>query len=367
MPSNFVTQTYVENNFLRPSALLNGGFTHWQRGSSLNDTELTSFSSFCADQWRLTFPAGQQLTVQRATDFVTSNARTHFCLSLALTNATASLSTNTQFGLFQPIEGVYARQLLYTPVTFSGKVRTNRSGIYSAFISWVDTASSNYTYCVVPFTLQGTDAEESFSVTFPICPTTFTPQKGEAASLKVGILLAGNTTTTTGIYTTCPAAAETYAAAGQVNFFASASNTFSISQLVLNAGSLPAVYNLPSIADELDTLYRYVERVRLSSHIVNLNANTTSHVGSLMYGRKLTASPSFTFLQTDDAKSAIANSGAVFYVGGSTNFTLGTFATAARTTTTSSRFTFSTTTATPVGVDTGNINLDVLVMSNMTN
>lgn len=367
MPANFVTQTFVENNFLRPSVLLNGGFNHWQRGNSLNDSELTAYSNFCADQWRLTFPASQQLTVARATDSFTTNAKSHYCLSLSLSNVTSTLSANTQFGLFQPIEGIYARQLLYTPITFSGKIKTNCPGIYSAFISWVDTASSNYYYCAVPITLLGNNTEETFVAVFPPCPATFTPQKGEAASMKVGILLAGNKTSTSGIYTTCPAANETYTVSGQANFFASLTNTFQITQLVLGAGLQPKVYSLPSIDDELYSLTRYVERLRLSSHIVNLYSNTANHVGSLVYSRKLSSSPNFTFLQQDDTKSAIANSGAVFYVGGSTNFTLNTFAAAARTTATSSKFTFTTTATTPVGVDTGNINLDVLVFSNLTN
>lgn len=363
----FVTRAFLESNFLRHPVILNGGFNHWQRGNSLNDTELTTFSNFCADQWRLTFPASQQVTVQRANDFVTSNSLSHFCLQLSLSNATTVLSANTQFGLFQPIEGIYARELLYNPVTFSAKVQTNCPGTYSAFISWVDTASSNYVYCTVPITLLGNNTEETFTVNFPPCPSNFTPQKGEAASLKVGIILSGNTTTTSGIYSTCAAASETYAVAGQVNFYGSASNVFRISQVTLNVGSTPSVYVLPSLPDELDTLYRYIERLRLSSHIVNLYNNTSSHVGSLTYARKMTSSPSFIFTQTDDTKSTIANSGAVFYVGGSTNFTLGTFAAAARTSATSSRFNFSTTTTTPQNIDTGNINLDVLVFSNMVN
>ena len=365
MPANYITQVFAENNFLRSPILLNGGFSSWQRGSSLNDTELTSFSNYCADQWRLTFPASQQVTVARATDFVTSNSRTHHCLSLSLTNATASLSANTQFGLWQPIEGIFARQLLYTPVTFSGKVQTNCPGTYSAFISWVDTASSNYYYCTVPITLAGLGAEETFTAVFPPCPTTFTPQKGEAVSMKVGLILAGNTTTTSGIYVTCPTTTETYAVTGQANFYNSASNTFKISQVTLNAGSTPRIYSLPSINEELLSIQRYIERLRLSSHVVNLYANTSSHVGSLTYTRKLSASPTFTFTQLDDGKSAIANSTAVFYATGSTLFTLGSFAAAARTTATSTKFTFSTTVTTPVGVDTGNLNLDVLVTSNL--
>lgn len=366
MGSNIVTQTFVENNFLRPSIILNGGFNHWQRGNSLNDTELTTFTNYCADQWRLTAPAGQQFSVSRATDFVTSNARSHYCLSLTLSNATTSLSANTQFGLFQPIEGIYSRQLLYSPVVFSGKVQTNCPGIYSAFISWVDTASSNYYYCTVPVTLLGNSTEETFTAIFPPCPSTFTPQKGEVAGLKVGLILAGNTTTTSGIYTTCPAATETYAVSGQVNFFGSASNVLKASQFTLNPGSSAKIYTVPSLDDELYTLARYIERLRLSSYLVNLNANTASHVGSLTYAKKMTSSPSFIFTQLDDTKSSITNSSAVYHGASNTAFTLGTFAAAARTTSTSSKFVFSTTTTTPVGVDTGNINLDVLVFNNMT-
>jgi hypothetical protein len=360
-----ITQTYVENNFLRPDFLLNGGFNSWQRGTSLSDSELTTFSNYCADQWRLTFPPSQQLTVSKATDTFTTNFRSHSCLSLTLSNATVSLSTNTQFGLFQPIEGIYARNLLYSPLTFAGKIQTNRGGKYSAFISWVDTASSNYYYYAVPITLIGNNSEETFVVNFDPCPTTFTPQKGEALSMKVGIILAGNALTTSGVYLNCPAASETYCVSGQENFFASSSNTFKISQVTLNLGRTPKNYILDSATSELESLYRYIERVRLSSHLVNLYSNTTSHTGMLNYTRKLSSTPSFNFLQTDESKSSITNSSAVYYVGGNTAFTLGSFAAAARTTNTSTKFNFTTTTATPVGVDTGNINLDVLVSSNL--
>lgn len=366
MASNFITQTYLENNFIRPSILLNGGFDHWQRGTSLNETELAAFSNYCADQWKLTIPVSQQVTIAKATDFVTSNARSSSCLSLALSNTTSSISSGSQYALFQPIEGIYARNLLYSPVTFAGKVKTNRAGIYSAFISWVDTATSNYYYCVAPITLLGTDTEESFSVTFPACPTTFTPQKGEAVSVKVGILLAGNATSVTGVYTTCSTSAETYTATGQVNFFASSSNTFKISQVTINPGSVAKVYFLDSLDRELVMLYRYAERLRLSSHLVNLYANTTSHVGNLSYHKKLGSTPTLVFQQTDESKTSITNSAAVYYVGGNTTFAssdVSTFARATRTTSRSTKFTFSTSSATPLGVDTGNINLDVLVIS----
>lgn len=365
MPSNFVTQNYLESNFIRPTALLNGGFDHWQRGTSLIETELTTFSGYSADQWITTFPAAQQITVARAADFVTSNKRSNRSLGVTLSSATSSLSANTQYGIHQKIEGIYARDLLYRPVTFAGKVKTNAAGTYTAYISWVDTASSNYYYCAVPVTLSGTGAEESFTAVFPPCPTTFTPEKGEAYSVKVGLILAGNATTVTGIYLTCPAASETYSHASQVNFFASSSNYLNLSQLTLNPGSTAKVYFLDSYEAQLKLCQRYIERKVLSTYLVNLYANTTAHVGSLSYERKLSDTPTLVFQQTDENKSAISNSSAVFYGGGSTAFTLGTFAAAGRTTNKSSGFTFTTTGVTPIGIDTGNINLDVLVVSNL--
>jgi hypothetical protein len=365
MTLNLVTQNYLESNFLRPTALLNGGFDHWQRGTTLNETELTAFSNYCADQWRLTFPALQQITVTRAADFVTSNTRSNRSLGITLSNTTSSFSAGSQYSISQRIEGIYARDLLYRPTTFSGKVKTNTPGIYSAFISWVDTASSNYYYCTVPITLLGTGAEETFTANFPPCPTTFTPQRGEAYSVKIGFILAGNATSVTGVYLSGPAASETYCNASQVNLFASSSNYINFSQLTVNPGTTAKIYHLNSYDEEAKLCQRYIERKVLSSHLVNLYANTTSHTGSISYERKLSATPSFIFQQTDESKSAIANSSAVYYVGGNTAFTLGTFAAASRTTNKSTKFTFTTTSATPVGVDTGNINLDVLVISNL--
>lgn len=364
MASTSVTQSYLENNFVRPTTLLNGGFDFWQRGTLLTHSELTAFANHSADQWQLTFPGSQQLTVQRISDFVTSNKRANRALGITLSSATSSLTAGTQYGLSQKIEGIYARELLYKPVTFSGKAKTNVGGTYTAYISWVDTASSNYYYCAVPIVLLGTGSEESFTAVFPPCPTTFTPEKGEAYSVKVGIILAGVATSVTGIYLTCPAASETYSHAAQANLFASSSNYINFSQLTLNPGSQAKAYFLDSYDAQLKLCRRYIERKTLASHLVNLYANTTSHVGSLTYETKR-SSPSFVFQQTDEAKSSIANSSAVYYVGGSTAFTLNTFAAAGRTTTSSTGFSFSTTSATPVGTDTGNLNLDVLVISNM--
>lgn len=359
-----VTQSYLENNFVRPTTLLNGGFDFWQRGSSLAESEITAFSNYSADQWQITFPVSQLLTTQRITDFVTSNKKSSKALQLTLSSATSSLTASTQYGISQKIEGIYARELLYKPVTFAGKVKTNLAGTYTAYISWVDTASSNYYYCAVPIILAGTGSEESFTAVFPPCPTTFTPETGEAYSVKVGLILAGVATSVTGIYLTCPAASETYSHSSQANLFASASNYMSFSQLVLNPGSQAKVYFMDSYDTQLQLCRRYVERKTLASHLVNLYANTTSHVGSLTYERKR-SSPSFTFQQTDESKASISNSSAVYYVGGNTAFTLNTFAAAGRTTTSSTGFTFTTTSATPVGVDTGNLNLDVVVISNL--
>lgn len=359
-----VTQSYLENNFVRPTSLINGGFDFWQRGNLLIHSEITTFAQYCADQWMLTFPGSQQLTTQRISDFVTSNARSHSALGLTLQSATSSLSAGTNYHLSQRIEGIYARNLLYKPVTFSGKVQTNAAGTYTAFISWVDTASSNYYYCAVPIVLTGSGSEESFTAVFPPCPTTFAPEKGEALSVKVGIVLGGTATTVTGIYLNCPAASETYCHSAQTNFFASSSNYMNFSQMTLNPGSEAKIYFLDSYDTQLKLCRRYIERRALASHLVNLYANTTSHTSSLTYERKR-STPTFVFQQTDESKSAISNSSAVYYVGASMGFTLNTFAAAGRTTTSSTGFTFTTTSATPVGTDTGNINLDVLVISNL--
>lgn len=364
MTNNYVTQNYLDSNFTRPIALLNGGFNRWSRGTSLSATELTAFSNYCADNWMLTLPTSQTGTISKITDFVTSNNRANKAFSLALSSATSSLSSSTQYGLSQRLEGTYARDYLYRSVTFSGKVKTNVAGVYSAYISWHDTASSNVAYCVMPVTLLGSEAEETFTVTFPPCPSTFTPEKGEAFSVKVGLILAGNATTVTGVYLTEAASAETYCHTSQVNLFASSSNYIKFSQITLTPGLTAAPYRVDSLEYEALLCKRYVERLSLSSHLVNLYANTTLHTGSLSYQKKA-ITPSLIFQQTDESKASISNSSAVYYVGTSTAFTLSTFAAAGRTTNLSTGFTFNTTSSTPAGTDTGNINLDVLVIANI--
>lgn len=356
----FVSQTYVDNNFVRPVSLINGGFNVWQRGTSMTSANITTFGGLTSDRWSLTLPGSQLVTASRINDFVTSNKRAHYAYSLALSSATVSLTAGTQFAFHQRMEGIYARDLLYKATAFSGKIKTNKAGTYTAFISWVDSASSNVVYCAAPVVLTGSGAEESFSVVFPPCPNTFTPVVGEAFSVKVGIVLAGNATTVTGIYLTEPAASETYCASGQVNLFDSASNYIQFSQFTLTPGSVSKPYfqELASVEEYL--CKRYCERLTLSSHLVNLYAGTASHVGSLSYLQKF-ANPSLVFLQTDAAGSAIANSSNVFYGGGSTAFTLGSFAQAGRITTKNAGFTFTTTSTTPANISTGNLNLDVVV------
>lgn len=360
----FVNRNYLETNFLRPLVLLNGNFNIWQRYTTLTNVDIAAFGGYTADRWMLDLPAGQTCTVTKGNSFVTSNSLSNSSWALTLSNSTSSLPSSSQYLFKQRIEGTAARQLLYRPVVLSGKAETNKAGVYSAVMAWTDSVNSKTSYCVVPITLLGTGAEESFTAIFPPCPSNFTPVIDSNLSLTVGLVLAGNLSSVTNIYLNVTTGSESYCAAGQVNFFSTISNYISLSQVVLNAGVAPQPF-IGSVEEVDRTLCtRYFERKALSGHLVNLFAGTSTHFGSIAYAYKR-STPTLSFTNTTVAKATITNSANVYYNGGSTAVTQVSFAAATRTTDTSSGFTFNTASNTPAGNDTGYLNQDVLINSEL--
>lgn len=357
----FVGRNYLENNFIRPSVLINGNFNIWQRYTALTQTDVTAFGGYTCDRFMLTFPAAQTLDVSRQTSFVTSNTLSDYCWSLALTNATTSLPASSQYVFQQRLEGSVASQLLYRPVVFSGKVQTNKAGIYSAFIAWTDTVNAKTVYSVFPVTFTGSGVEESFKATFQPCPSTFTPVVNSNLSVTIGIVLAGNLTSVVNTYLTGNPGSESYCATGQVNLFDSASNYIKFSQLVLNPGTEAQPFI--NSTKQLDRIQceRYFERKNLCAHPVNLFAGTSTHYGSAEYFSKRTSTPSISFTNLDTSKATITNSANVYYAGANTALVQSSFAASQRTANSASGFTFNTSSATPANISSGYINQDVLI------
>jgi hypothetical protein len=356
----FVSRNYVESNFLRPPVLINGNFSNWQRYESLTEVDLAAFGGYTADRWMLTLPAGQTATISKQTSFVTSNSLSESCWGLALTNATASLPASSQFVFQQRIEGIVANQLLYRPVVFSGKVQTNKAGIYSAFIAWTDTVNTKTIYSVVPITLNGTGLEETFKASFQPCPSNFTPVLNSNLSVTIGIVLAGNLTNVTNLYLNVNQGTEAYCATGQVNLFDTASNYIKFSQLVLNAGTEAQPFIVNTKQQDDIQCRRYFERKTLCAKTVSLFAGTSTHFGNVDFANKR-AVPTLSFSNLDVTKTSIATSADVYYAGGNTPLVQPSFAAAVRTTQSSSGFTFSTSSSTPAGIDSGYINQDLLI------
>lgn len=111
----------IEKNFI-----INGDFRYWLRATSAT---ATTEAYRTADRWNVGRAAGtMDAVVSRSTDV--PSAEFDYSMNVAVNTVQASLSAGHRFGIFQPIEGLFAKPLYNKKAYLRFWAKTNRPGTY---------------------------------------------------------------------------------------------------------------------------------------------------------------------------------------------------------------------------------------------
>jgi hypothetical protein len=235
--------------------IINGGMQVNQRGGIISATGLAN--TYGVDRFAIRTTSGSAVvSMQQSTVAPVGFYNSLLC---TVTTADASLAANDLTVLHQKIEGVNVVDLGWgtanaQPVTISFQVRSNVTGTYGV---GVQNSDSNRSYPST-FTINAADTWETKTLTIP-GDTTGTWNIGTTStalylffSLSAGSDFTGGTTNAWN-------AADRRGASGQVNWAATLNNTFYITGVQLETGSVATPFERRPYGTELALCQRYYQ------------------------------------------------------------------------------------------------------------
>ncbi len=264
--------------------IINGDFEIWQRGNSFTQTTIGALNRyFAADHWQFYADGGTALaaatfTVEKSTDVpafadagrVIRNSLKWSCTSVA----TPPRINNDRAYLIHTIEGYFFRPIAQRAQVLSFWVKAFKPGKYSVCIS---NGIANQRF-VAEYTINTASTWERKTVQIAATPNSGTWDYVDGRGLLVAFALTAGPdliATTANAWMTDADIAVT----GQVDSFDSISNTFFITGVQLERGSVATSFEERSYLEELSLCQRYLEIYRL---MLFSAANTTAAVRGLV-------------------------------------------------------------------------------------
>ena len=236
------------------NAIINGNFDIWQRGTSFSSV---GNSVFTADRVSWNQTGTGVIDITQETSIVPNNSSTN-SLKLAVTTADTSIAAADFYMLQYSIEGADVQHFAFgdsnaNDVTLSFWVRSNLTGIYTIGIR---NSASNRSY-VSEYTIDSADTFEKKTITIPGDTTgTWLHENNVGLKLVFGLSFGSNHHGTNNTWE----AAQDFGTANQVNWLGTTSNTFYLSQIQLEVGSVATVFERRTFSTELGLCRRYFWR-----------------------------------------------------------------------------------------------------------
>lgn len=238
--------------------IINGGMMVNQRGGVISASGQTN--TYGVDRFAMRTTSGSAVvSMEQSTVAPTGFYNSLLC---TVTTADASLASGDLTALHQKIEGVNVPDIAWgtasaKSVTISFQVRSSLTGTYGVGIQ---NDASNRSYPST-FTINSANTWESKTVTIP-GDTTGTWNLGTTSTaLYVFFSLSAGSDFTSGT-TNAWNAADRRGASGQVNWCATNGNTFYITGVQLEVGTVATSFDQRSISTELGLCYRYCFALR---------------------------------------------------------------------------------------------------------
>ena len=291
----------------RKNLIINGGMGIWQRATSFS---VTTADTQLVDRFKTKHGSAFDLdtTITKSTDVPSGEGFSH---SLQVdSDGTASLSGSENGGISYDIEGLDAQHLGYgnanaKDLTLSFWVKSNKPGTYSFQVQSKPTAGDGvyvlYSYAV-------TSGWTKVTINIPK-NTTQSVINTNAAGLRLFWWLVtgpSDVAAATTVWTANPS--PTYkGVSSQVNFMDSATNTFNITGVQLELGSVATDFEHRSYGEELTLCQRYYEIA--NQGIIGIPNSTTGFYACVNFKVRKRTTPTVSLAITNPTciQWAIAN------------------------------------------------------------
>lgn len=252
----------LPNNVWRhKNFIINGNMDIWQRSATFT---AVATATYTADRFAIYGSNGGSINVTRSersanASNVPSLAQSGAFFNNALLVSVSAVDAAIAAGDYQTIEyrveGYDWRQIAHRPMNLSFYVSTNKSGIYAISMA---NGGSSASY-VQNFTISAVNTWAKFSIPIPEAPTTVTWDYSSGVGLIVRWALTAGTTFQGGAGNWT--ATNILATASQVNFLASAGNTFAITGIQLEEGTTATPFEIRPYLQELQMCKRYYQEL----------------------------------------------------------------------------------------------------------
>ena len=273
----------------RKNLIINGGMRVDQRNSGAATTITSSSAGFPVDRFNMSITSGSSgtLTTQQVSD-----APQGFDKSLKLTvgTADASLAAADWFDGLYNIEGNDMAHLNWgtanaQAVTLSFWVKASVLGTYSIELRTTSGTQHSYTF---DYAVANTGWNKIVQHIAGPTVGTFNTNEGSGVAILIPLATGSNyTTTTTGVWQT----GNYNATPNAINFMATSGNTWQITGLQLELGSVATDFEHRSYGEELALCQRYYQR---SKNFVGSGGSSTTVEGYHWFSIEMRATPALS-------------------------------------------------------------------------
>lgn len=255
--------------FTGRNAIINGDFRWWQRGSSFNPLAGAGYS---ADRWRAGETTDGSMRADRESTIKPYG--TNYSFKATVVTGDSSLAAGQYAYIFQRIEGYNYLQFVGKTATLSFWARSSLTGTYSVAFRGGDPYENSY---AVDYTINSANTWEYKTITikFDHGGTTWNTVNGVGVDILFS-LGCGST------YSTAPnqwASGNKIASTNQVNWMATAGNTFYLANVQLELGSEATPFEFVENGIQVLQILRYYEVKYYYSQVTQTATGSTAGYG----------------------------------------------------------------------------------------
>lgn len=302
---------YAASNVFARNLIYNGAMQISQRSAvGTAQTGKTADGYYTADRWNAGLTSGGTWTQSVEADAPAGSGLTN-SLKMACTTATGALGTTNIAKIEQRLEGQDCQRIAKgsasaQQLTLSFWVKSTTTGSYIAELE----DRNNTRFVSAAYTINSANTWEQKTITFP-ADTTGVLSNNANESLRVNFWLVAGTNYTSGTLGATWNTTTANRAVGQVNVGAANTNTWQLTGVQLETGSVNTTFEFLPFGEELRRCQRYYYSVNIQ--YLPMGPNTFYANGSMWvpYPVTMRATPSSTmsanaFKTGDNAATAIS-------------------------------------------------------------
>lgn len=289
----------------RRNIIINGAMQVAQRGTSAASTGWGQQAYRTVDRWQTQFNASTTTgtaTQEQITDQSTTIGHPYYT-RFTVDTAQTTVDSTARFTLKQVIENSVFNHLNWgtsaaKDLTLSFWVRSNITGTFSTAFRWHDSTGTVSSY-TSEYTISTANTWEYKTISIPapsLSTTAYSEFNVEAAQLRFSLMTGSTQAGTVDAWQT---PANTWGSSNQTNLFATSGNTFDITGVQLEVGSVATPFEHRSYGEELALCQRYYQQYDYTAVYQTVlaptfNISTSDAFGTFFFAVPMRVTPSFS-------------------------------------------------------------------------